>query len=191
MDTKIQNELQELQNLETAGTLDDSQQSRLIVLKQLDEAEKTAQQKSKDLESALAQKEHFRTKLEDTEKKHAQELEALKKDSQKVGLDVSDYIDISSSLDGLDQKEKEKLALEHKLTGKPLSEIRNDEDFLLWQGAHREKVQKDKALSPNTNQDEIEKPKTLEQRLAAANTQEEKGKILDEYGINPMSARNY
>jgi hypothetical protein len=189
MDEQIQKELQELTNLETAGGIDDIQQSRLTVLKMLDEAEKTAIQKSKDLESALAQKEHFRTKSEELEKKHAEEIVKIKKDTSKATLDVGDYIDISASLEGLDQKEKEKLAYEHKITGKPLSELRKDEDYILWQGAHREKVDKEKALAPNTNQGEVTKPKTMDEEFASAKTQEDKEKVLNKYGLNPLNPR--
>lgn len=189
MDENIQKELQDLTQLETAGTIEEAQQSRLSVLKMVDEAEKTAEKKSKDLESALAQKEHFRTKAEELEKKHAEELETLKKNTPKANLDVSDYIDISASLDGLDQREKEKLANDHKLTGKPLSELRKDEDFLLWQSAHQEKEKKLKALAPNTNQGEVDKKLSMDDEFKAARTQEDKEKILNKYGLNPLNPR--
>lgn len=189
MDKNIQKELQELQNLETAGSIDEVQQSRLSVLKMVDEAEKTADKKSKDLESALAQKDHFRTKLEETEKKYAEEVESLKKTTPKANLDVGDYIDISASLDGLDQKEKEKLAYEHKMTGKPLSELRKDEDYLLWQSAYQAKKEKENALKPSSKQDEVDKPKSATQKLNEAKTQEETGKVLDEMGLNPLKKR--
>jgi len=189
MEEKIQNEFQELQNLETAGTIDDAQQSRLSALKMVDEAEKTAIQKSKDLESALAQKEHFRTKSEELEKRHAEEIEKVKKDTSKATLDVGDYIDISASLEGLDQKEKEKLAYEHKITGKSLSELRKDEDYILWQGAHREKVEKEKSLIPNTNQGEVDKKLSIVDEFKSAKTQEDKEKLLNKYGWNPLNPR--
>jgi hypothetical protein len=134
-----------------------------------------------------------RTKKAENEKKALEkEIERLKKvktpDSK---LDVSDYIDISSSLEGLDQKEKEKLSREHKLTGEALSEIRRSEDFVLWQKAYREKVEKTKALDPSTTQQEVSKPKTIEERLLEAKTLDEKAKILAETGRNPMLSRNY
>src|SRR3990167_1914049 len=59
-------------------------------------------------------------------------------------LDVEDYIDISASLEGLDQREKEYLAEQHKLSGKSLGEIRKDENFNLWQSAYRDKVEKER-----------------------------------------------
>lgn len=142
---------------------------------------------NKELKSALAQKDHFREKAEkaETERKA---LEAKLNDIQKSGgakptLDVEDYIDISASLEGLDQREKEFLAKEHKLTGKPLSEIRKDEDFTLWQSAYRNKVEKEKlALKPSGTQSESDKPQSLAERLASASTAD-KEKILSEAGL--------
>jgi hypothetical protein len=97
-------------------------------------------------------------------------------------LDVEDYIDISASLEGLDQKEKEFLAREHKLSGQPLAEIRKNEDFLLWQSAYRQKVEKERlTLKPSSTQPESEIPKTLHEKLKGASL-EEKEKILTEAG---------
>jgi len=90
MEQEFIDELQELQNLETAGeTLDDTQQSRFSLLKATDLAEKTADKKSKDLESALAQKEHFRTKFEDLEKGKKSET-IVKPEPTKESYSLSD-----------------------------------------------------------------------------------------------------
>ena len=62
MDKQIQNELEELQKLSEAER-DEIQLNRLEELTKLADAEKTAE-KSKELQSALAQKEHFREKAE-------------------------------------------------------------------------------------------------------------------------------
>jgi len=114
------------------------------------------------------------------------ELSKLKNQPAKVvntALDVEDYIDISASLEGLDQKEKEFLAEQHKLSGKSLKDIRNDENFLLWQGAYREKVEKERlTLTPSGKQTEASKPKSIMDKLASA-TFEEKEKILAEAGL--------
>ena len=94
MEEEIQNELQELKNLqETGETLDDAQQSRLSILSTIDELEKTNAQKSKDLESALAQKEHFRKKSEEKEEKPKpqKELETPKE----LELSTADVIAIT------------------------------------------------------------------------------------------------
>jgi hypothetical protein len=173
MNERQSQELQELENLEAAGALEDSQKERLEDLKALKVlSEKTADfdKKSKDLDSALAQKDHFREKFEKAEKDRIELQDKLNKGgSAKVSLDVGDYIDISASLEGLTQREKEKLASEHKLTGKPIREIRNSEDFTLWQSALKQKLEKEAAsLTPSSKQPDDNSPISLDQALAEA-----------------------
>lgn len=174
-------EFQELQNLEVQGSLEEAQKIRLEELNTLkDLTEKTAEfsKKSKDFESALAQKEHFREKADKAEKERKaleDKLNGFKGESKSV----EDFIDISTSLEGLDQKEKERVAREHKLTGKPLSEIRKDEDFLLWQSAYKAKVDKERAsLIPSSKQPDDNSPISLEEALSNATSVQEKEEIL-------------
>lgn len=101
----------------------------------------------------------------------------------KASLDVEDYIDISASLEGLDQREKEYLAEQHKYTGKSLSELRKDENFGLWQSAYRAKTEKERlTLAPSSTQAESERPKSLTERLASASLSEKEA-ILAEAGL--------
>jgi len=102
--------------------------------------------------------------------------------SETKSLDVDDLIDISASLQGLDQREQEYLARQHKLTGLPLKDIRESEDYKFWQSAYRIKVEKDKSLSPSSTQPDAKKPKTMAEKLANASL-EEKEKILTEAGL--------
>ncbi len=187
----MKKEFQELKELESAGTIDDVQKARLEELPSLiiEEAEKFTSETDKirkERDSALAQKDHFRNKFE---REEAARVEAERKASaggsgDKNALDVTDYIDISASLDGLDPREKEYLAQQHKLTGKTLGEIRSDENFLLWQTAYQQKVEKEKsALKPNSTQAEGDKPSTFEERLTNASSMEEKEKLLKEAGL--------
>lgn len=119
------------------------------------------------------------------EKKKILEAELNKLAQQKSkGLDVEDYIDISASLDGLDPREKERLAKEHKLTGRPLKEIRDDEDFKLWQTAYRAKVEKEQlTLKPSNNQGESDIPKSFGDKLKSAKTMKEKEELLASIGL--------
>ena len=154
-------------------------------------------------EAVVEQEETTETPVESVEETHKEETVVLKKadftkmnrkalayDAKKnepievkATLDVSDYIDISASLEGLDQREKEYLAEQHKYTGKPLSELRKDEDFGLWQTAYRQKVEKERlTLSPSSTQSESERPKSLTERLASASLAE-KEQILAEAGL--------
>ncbi len=187
MNESLRAELQDLQNLDQA-TLDDVQKSRLQLLEAIEQVEKTAAEKSKAFDSAVAQKEHFREKSEKT----ASEFEAFKEQMKKntVGkdsLNVEDFINISTSLEGLDGREKEYAATQHKMSGKPLTEIVKDENFLLWQGAYRAKVEKDKkVISPSSTQPSSDSPISLSEALSDPSlTVEEKEKILnDSLGYN-------
>lgn len=114
------------------------------------------------------------------------QLSELKKQPVKVvnsALNVEDYIDISTSLEGLDQREKAYLAQQHKLTGKPLGEIREDEDFALWQSAYRAKVEKEQlSLKPSGTQSESDRPMSFTEKLSKASVAE-KEQLLSEAGL--------
>lgn len=113
------------------------------------------------------------------------ELARLKKQPPviKPTLDVEDYIDISASLEGLDQREKSKLAEEHRLTGKPLAEIRKDEDFVLWQEAYRTKKEKELSLKPSGTQADSDKPMSFTEKLRTMTSVADKEKLLTEAGL--------
>ena len=178
MNEKQSHELQELLTLEAAGTLEDTKTERLEELKALQVIADKVIKIEKDSQTALAQKEHFRTKFE-KEETARKELEvklnaAAANGGKGEGLKVEDFIDISASLEGLDQKEKERVAREHKLTGKSLSEIRKDEDFLLWQSAYREKAEKEKQnIKPGNKQPDDNDPISLEDALKGKTLQEQ------------------
>lgn len=178
----LQNELKALKDLEATGSLDEIQKARLVELTSQVEKLSGEDKTKKDLETALAQKEHFRTKAEKSETERLaleKKLGEAGKGNSKSSLDVEDYIDISASLEGLDQREKEYLASQSKLTGKSLSEIRKDENFAFWQSAYRQKVEKEKlSLTPSNRTGEADKPSTFEEQLAAATTIAEKEKLL-------------
>lgn len=183
-------ELLELQNLEGAGSLTDDQKARLteLTIWSREEADKTAlmEKMKKDAETALAQKEHFRTKFEKEEAARVAAENAAKENGgiPPKALEVEDFIDISASLEGLDQREKEFLANQHKLTGKPLGDIRKDENFLLWQTAYQQKVEKEKlALKPSSTQVTEDAPSSFEEKLAKAGSMAEKEKLLSEAGL--------
>lgn len=148
--------------------------------------EETPEQVTEDpkLTTALIQKEKFREKFEKAEAER-KALEARLNESVQRGnvpLAVEDYIDISTSLDGLDAREKAKLAEDHKLSGKPLKDIRGGEDYQLWQSAYRAKMEKENALKPNASQPLEDGPRSLKDRLMNA-TLAEKEEILRETGM--------
>jgi len=153
-----------------------------------EEIQETEEPKSQevDIKSILTQKEHWRDKAKKAEAERVAleaKLNALQKSGGK-SLDVEDYIDISASLKDLDQQEQEWLSEEHKFTGKSLKDIRSSEKFKLLQSAYRDKLEKDKlTLAPSSTQAEIDRPKSLSEKLATANTIKEKEKILSELGL--------
>lgn len=191
MEEIFQNELKELQNLKEAGTLEETQTSRLAVLELAAAAEKTAEEKSKDLQSALAQKDHFRTKSEDLEK----ELATFKTKPTpspapaQPSMDAMEVANLSVVFNGLDTSQRAKLIKEVKANGKEvtsqtLEEAKKSEDYLLWNSSYETKVAKEKAPTPSTVQLESEKKKTWQEKLNDPTTsQEEQEKILIEHGL--------
>lgn len=186
-------ELQALIKLETEGSLDEGQKYKLEYLRDIEEKATELAEAKKTASTALAQKEHFRTKAEkeETDRKALEIKLSEKPKGETPALEVTDFIDISASLEGLDQREKEYLASQHKLTGKPLSEIRKDENFGFWQSAYRQKLEKEKALTPSGAQPEADKPVSFDEKLANA-TMEEKEKLLTDAGLykEPRPPRN-
>lgn len=141
---------------------------------------------SKELQSALAQKEHFRQKAEKAEKERKALEAQLNKRVQngtQPALDVEDYIDINTALSGLDTVEQAYLAKMHKLTGEAMKDIRESEDFQLWNSAYRAKLEKEAALKPTNTQVLEEQPGSLAQQLAKASTIAEREKILREHDL--------
>lgn len=123
-------------------------------------------------------------KAEAEAKVNKAKADAAQKSATK-SLDVEDYIGISASLEGLDAREKEYLAKQHKMTGTPLNEIRKSEDFIFWQSSYRQKAEKERAsLTPSTKQPDDDSPISLEDALASAKTVEEKEEILKQVGYS-------
>ncbi len=149
------------------------------------ESQKDIAQIEKDRDSALAQKQHWREKAEKAEADRIaleKKLNERPSTTDPAKLEVADFIDISASLDGLDPREKAFLAEQHTLSKKSLKDIRESEDFQLWQSAYRTKQEKERALKPDSTQTTEAPPKTLNQRLAAADLAE-KETILKEAGL--------
>lgn len=201
MNEALKAELLELQNLESAGTLEDDQKPRLELLTSFEQAEKTALEKSKDLESALAQKEHFREKHEKEEAARKALEDKLNKanegQSSTKSLEVDDFIQISASLEGLDQREKEYLAEQHKLTGQPIGDIRKGESFLMWQEGYKMKVERERALKPNDTQPDGNAVKTVSSELRRIQSSgnfraslSEQEKLLEQSGLYKSSKPN-
>jgi hypothetical protein len=154
-------------------------------------------EESKELQSALVQKDRFKEKLVQSDA----EIEKLQKELSKLqaqapkgpeekgaALDVSDYIEISSTLNGLDQVEQDYLARQAKATGQSLKALREGEDFQNWQIGHAAKLEKEAALRPDTAQPVEDEPQNMGEALAKANLAE-KEKMLVEAGLYKENRR--
>lgn len=140
----------------------------------------------KGLKSALAQKDHFREKFEKAEKERKALEERLRKaaagTADRSALDVEDYIDISNALSGLDREQQAYLSEQHKLTGKPLSEIRESAAFKRWDAGYQAEQEAERALHPNSAQPEADLPKSVNEKLKGASLAE-KERLLTEMGL--------
>ena len=154
MDENIQKELEELQNLPEAER-DENQQNRFKELTSWTEAEKTATDKSKELESALAQKEHFRTKFEKTEaeKKELEIKLGGAGQAQTISQDPIVIAKLAKALSSYDEDETSFIISHAKgkfntLTPSPdqIIEASKDEKVQILIQAEREKVLKAKQV---------------------------------------------
>lgn len=190
MEEKFQKEFQDLTNLEAEGTLDDAQASRLSVLKIADTAEKTAEAKSKDLQSALAQKDHFRTKAEEAEKLKLELEEKLKsKDGESKGTAI-DPLEIATFTSAVKDYSVEELEFimknaTDKSTKGIIAAAQDEMVQMAIQGKRIKVAEEKKVLATTNKQKDAEKPKSTEDRLtqAAATSLEDLGNVLREKGL--------
>ena len=93
------------------------------------------------------------------EKVKKMEVDATKEVSVKV--DPDDVAKIMATYEGLDPAERKALKKYANLNESSLEEAKSDEDFQLWQKAHREKVEKEKTPKPSTKKGSSEQNKAL------------------------------
>ena len=111
---------------------------------------------SQEEKSKLAAFDRIYAERKELKEKVKQLEEELKKYKQKENLppeekEIERIVEITSALSDLDDEEKKELLLRARARGVSLSEARQDPNFLLWQQARREKVEKEKKqLEPST-----------------------------------------
>ncbi len=121
--------------------------------------------------------------------------EALAKKSSSTTPDVDAILEVQSATKDMDAEEVAELKLRSSSLSISLSEARENPNFQLWQTAHREAVEKEKALNPSTTQSEVEEKetKTIDQRFQEIQEkykgdndkiQEENAKVLAELQYN-------
>lgn len=130
------------------------------------------------LEKEKTARQQLTARAKDAEAK-AKALEAKLGTQGNAPLAVEDYIDISTALDGLDAREKAYLAEQHRQSGRPLKEIREGEDFQLWNSAYRAKQEKERALAPSSTQAVEDGPMPLAERLRNASVAEKEQILRD------------
>jgi hypothetical protein len=107
----------------------------------------------------------------------------------KAPLAVEDYIDISNALSGLDREQQAYISEQHRLTGKPLGELREGKEFQRWDKGYQAEVEAERALHPNSTQSVEDAPKTLAEALKNASIAD-KERILKEAGILKMTRQD-
>jgi hypothetical protein len=186
MEKKFQDKLEELKKLQDAGTLEENQKGEFEMLTQLAATEKTVEEKSKLAETALAQKEHFRTKFEELEKKPkenqggapaASNIDPL--EITRLGKQLAQYNDQETDL--IIDMAKGKFGTSTPSPAQ-IMEASKDQWIQIAINANREKVEKEQALLPSNKQPDTKKPMNLEQSLENASL-EEAEKILTEKGL--------
>jgi len=139
MDAEIQKEFEELKNLPEAER-DENQQTRFDELNKQAETEKT-EGKSKELQSALAQKEHWREKAEKAENK-IKELQT--KGEIATSTNPMDIVKLAKALEGNSEEEIEFIArnaADKSIDG--IIEASKDEMVQIAIKGKREKVSKE------------------------------------------------
>ena len=153
MEENIKKELEELQKLPEAER-DENQQNRFKELNSWAEAEKTAEQKSKDLQSALAQKDHFRTKAEEAEAKKVELEQKLTGAGQVTSMPVDplEVVKLGKALSDFNEDETSFIIKNAKdKTPQGIVEASKDEWVADAIKARREKVAKEKQILGPSN----------------------------------------
>lgn len=123
-----------------------------------------------------SQKEAIRLKKENDELKE--------KPSNPTGEhDVDAIVEINQATNGLSPEEIAELRFRAAANKSSLSEARKDENFVLWQEAHKMKVEKEQTLPPSTTQSTTPKVKSL-----ADMTIQEKEEALIKMGVGKGKA---
>jgi len=127
----------------------------------VEETTETQEKTSEETSEETVKKETSKTQTVDYEAKFKasqaeairlkKENEGLRKDSPK-GVNVDEIVEIQAATKDLSPEEISELKVRATSTGKSLTEARKDENFILWQKAYQEKVERENAPEPSTKQ---------------------------------------
>ena len=118
-------------------------------------------------------------------KKTEEKLDKASKTQTGTGLDPEEVVKTMATFEGLDNAERLRLIQESKIKGISLDDARKDEDFGLWQQAHKKKVEKEKVIPPSTKQgSDTTSPKARVERFRSGQmTPQEENEFLVDSGI--------
>lgn len=145
---------------------------------QQETSEETSEETVKDTPEAV----NYEKKFKESQKEAIRlkkENDGLRKPSNPTGEpDVDAIVEINQATNGLTPAEIAELRFRAAVNKSSLSEARKDENFVLWQEAHKMKVEKEQTLPPSTKQSTTPKVKSL-----ADMTIEEKEEALLKMGV--------
>jgi hypothetical protein len=150
-------------------------------------------------ETAPPKQEAERPKYTDREKRYYARMKLAEEEAKKAKEALSQtkapipeidaILEVQSATKDLTPDEVAELKLRAAAEGISLTEARKAPNYLLWQTAYREKVEKEKAAKPSTLQPEVEKPKTFvdelkdTEKLSFADEITKKAEILEKQGL--------
>ncbi|MHA1305637.1 MAG: hypothetical protein ACTSPI_18195 [Candidatus Heimdallarchaeaceae archaeon] len=150
------------------------------------EEDKPQQEKETPTEKTESPKEEFSDKEKrlyarvKQAEKEAKEAKAKLAETKKPVSDIDAILEVQQATKGLDPIEVSELKIRATAKGCSLSEARKDENFSLWQTAHREKVAKEKSTpEPSNRQGGGEK----EEKPLSKMTIDEKAKYFADRGF--------
>jgi len=112
----------------------------------------------------------------------AKKVKATLNELKKPQSEIDAILEIQYATKDLDPAEIEELKMRSSATSQSLTEARKDSNFVLWQKAYREKVEKERTPLPSGRQPEEDKPMTIQERLNKARriVEKKEGELVDD-----------
>lgn len=176
--------MSEEKDKETIETKEEEETSETSEEEETSGSEQETEEKKPEVadEKKVTQKEldkvYARMKLAEEKAKKA-EAKLAEKPETTSEPDVDAIVEINIATKDLSPEEIAELRFRAAANKTTLSEARKDENFIIWQGAYKEKVDKNQTLSPSTKQAPVAKRKSLGDM-----TIEEKEEALIKMGSN-------
>ncbi len=140
----------------------------------------TPNKKTDSPEQYSAREKRYYARMKQAENIAKQAREELATMSKKpvVAPNIDAILEVQEATKDLDNLEISELKFRADALKVPLTEARKNENFILWQKAHKEKVEKENIPLPSTAQGGVTREKTLQEM-----TLEERTKVFEELGL--------